>query len=48
MEERAMAATDRTIVWRKDDPLGSEVARVSLAPDRLTARGLAIGTDPEP
>ncbi|MFL5863394.1 MAG: putative glycolipid-binding domain-containing protein [Solirubrobacteraceae bacterium] len=32
----------------KDDPRGAEAARVELAPDRLSATGVAIGSEPEP
>jgi uncharacterized protein len=38
----------RLIAWTKDDPLGAEVAAVTLEADRLSVRGTAIGSDPEP
>jgi hypothetical protein len=38
----------RTVVWRKDDPDGAELAELELAADRLSAVGVAIGSDPEP
>jgi uncharacterized protein len=34
---------DRSVAWRKDDPFG-----VELAVDRLSAVGVAFGTDPVP
>lgn len=38
----------RLVAWTKDDPIGAEVAFVSLSADRLSAGGTAIGNDPEP
>ncbi|MFL5862761.1 MAG: putative glycolipid-binding domain-containing protein [Solirubrobacteraceae bacterium] len=32
----------------KDAPRGAEAARIELAPDRLSAKGVAIGSEPEP
>jgi hypothetical protein len=37
-----------TRVWAKDDPHGMEIAEIDLGRDRLSARGFAIGTEPEP
>jgi hypothetical protein len=34
--------------WAKDDPPGAEFAEIDLEPDRLVARGVAIGTAPVP
>jgi hypothetical protein len=39
---------DRAVAWAKDDPLGAEFARVQLFADRMSAAGVAIGSDPEP
>jgi len=36
----------RAIAWIKDDPFGVEFAEVQLGPDRLAAKGVAIGTSP--
>jgi hypothetical protein len=36
----------RRIAWSKGDPFGAEFADVDLAEDRLTARGVAIGSQP--
>jgi hypothetical protein len=38
----------RAIAWVKDDPFGVEFAEVQLGPQRLAARGVAIGTSPVP
>jgi len=38
----------RAIAWIKDDPFGVEFAEVELGPDRLAAKGVAIGTSPVP
>jgi hypothetical protein len=38
----------RAIAWIKDDPFGVEFAEIQLGPERLTARGVAIGTSPVP
>ena len=35
-------------VWSKDQPFGTELADVTITETRLTASGLAIGTDPCP
>src|SRR6185503_2533500 len=47
-----MAATAspvrRLVAWTKSDPVGAEVAVVTLEPDQLSAVGTAIGSDPEP
>jgi hypothetical protein len=37
----------RVVAWTKDDPLGAEIAAVTLSADRLAAAGTAIGSDPE-
>jgi hypothetical protein len=41
-------ARRRLVAWTKDDPPGAEVAAVTLEAGRLSARGTAIGSDPEP
>jgi hypothetical protein len=41
-----MSVRDRAIAWIKDDPFGVEFAEIQLAPERLTAKGVAIGTSP--
>ena len=38
----------RSVAWAKDDPFGVEFVEIELAPDRLRAVGVAIGTDPRP
>jgi hypothetical protein len=38
----------RAAVWMKDEPAGCEFAEITLEPDRLTARGVAIGISPIP
>jgi uncharacterized protein len=38
----------RAAVWWKDQPGGCEFAEIALGPDRLNARGVAIGTSPVP
>ncbi|SRR6266536_777727 len=38
----------RLVAWTKPDPIGAEVAVVTLERDRLSAVGTAIGSDPEP
>lgn len=38
----------RSVAWSKDDPIGAEHAEVTLHPGRLSATGVAIGSDPEP
>jgi uncharacterized protein len=35
-------------VWAKDDPFGTELAELTIGDGALTARSLAIGSDPEP
>lgn len=44
------AASTRTrgIAWTKDDPAGAEFALIELDTTRVHARGVAIGSDPEP
>jgi uncharacterized protein len=36
----------RAAAWSKDERAGCEFAEISLEPDRLTARGVAIGSSP--
>jgi uncharacterized protein len=36
----------RAVAWTKDDPEGFEFAEVSLSETRLSATGVAIGSDP--
>jgi hypothetical protein len=47
-----MAATaspvQRLVAWTKEDPVGAEVAVVTLEADQLSAVGTAIGSDPLP
>ena len=38
----------RATAWIKDDPFGVEFAEVQLGPERLAAKGVAIGTSPVP
>jgi hypothetical protein len=38
----------RAVAWVKDDPFGVEFAEIDVDPDRLTARGVAVGTAPLP
>ena len=40
--------TRRTVAWSKADPFGAELASVEIASDRMSARGVAIGSEPEP
>jgi hypothetical protein len=42
------ATRRRVIAWDKEDGYGVEYADIALSADRLTARGVAIGWDPEP
>jgi hypothetical protein len=51
-EELSMSAATRTahrtVAWSKDDPLGAEIAKVAFLDDGMRARGVAIGSAPEP
>jgi hypothetical protein len=38
----------RAAVWSKDEPAGCEFAEITFKPDRLAARGVAIGSSPVP
>jgi uncharacterized protein len=38
----------RAAVWLKNEQAGCEFAEITLEPDRLTARGVAIGSSPIP
>jgi uncharacterized protein len=38
----------RAIAWTKDDPVGAEFATVELSRERMRARGVAIGSSPQP
>jgi hypothetical protein len=38
----------RAVAWVKDDPFGVEFAEIGLAPGRLSAHGVAIGSAPHP
>jgi uncharacterized protein len=38
----------RAVVWLKDERAGCEFAEIALEPDRLTARGVALGSSPIP
>jgi hypothetical protein len=40
--------TSRAAAWVKDDPFGVEFAEIAIAEDRLSARGVALGTAPLP
>lgn len=42
------AETRRAVAWVKDEPFGVEFAEITIAPERLTATGVAIGTAPLP
>ena len=44
----SMDAAKRAVAWAKDDPFGVEFAEIALAPEHLTAEGVAIGTGPIP
>ena len=49
MPSTTSAATrSRAVAWSKDDPFGAEHASVQLSADTLSARGVAIGSHPEP
>jgi hypothetical protein len=39
-----MDARTRAVAWAKDDPFGVEFAEIALAPNHLTAEGVAIGS----
>jgi uncharacterized protein len=41
-------AGKRAVAWVKDDPFGVEFAEIALAPQRLSAEGVAIGIEPIP
>ena len=43
-----MAPGRRAVAWVKDDPFGVEFAEVSIARQRLSAEGVAIGSKPVP
>jgi hypothetical protein len=43
-----MRAVSRSAAWRKDDPFGVEFAELALAPQSLSAVGVAIGLEPVP
>jgi hypothetical protein len=43
-----MGGTTRSVAWVKDDPFGVEFAEIALAPQRLSAEGVAIGIEPVP
>jgi len=38
----------RAVAWVKDDPFGVEFAEIDLAPQHLSAEGVAIGVEPVP
>jgi hypothetical protein len=38
----------RAVAWAKEDPFGVEFAEIALAPERLSAEGVAIGVEPVP
>jgi hypothetical protein len=43
-----MSVSHRCVAWTKDDPPGAELAMIELAGDQMRARGVAIGSEPEP
>lgn len=43
-----MSIERRLVAWSKSDPIGAEIALVTVEADRLSAHGTAIGSDPEP
>ncbi len=45
---RAIDARVHAVAWAKADPPGAEFAEIRLESRRLRARGVAIGSDPEP
>jgi 2,7-dihydroxy-5-methyl-1-naphthoate 7-O-methyltransferase len=38
--------TRRSVAWVKEEPFGVEFAEIDLAPERLAAKGVAIGVEP--
>jgi uncharacterized protein len=46
--DRTINTRARSIAWAKADPPGAEFAVIELQSRRLQARGVAIGSDPEP
>lgn len=38
----------RVVAWTKSDPVGAEIAEVTLSASGMRAAGTAIGSDPEP
>jgi hypothetical protein len=42
------SGTRRACAWRKDEPFGVEFAEIDIAEEQMTARGVAIGTEPVP
>jgi hypothetical protein len=42
------ATRARAVAWSKDDPFGAEFAAVQLGEQTIGARGVAIGSEPEP
>ncbi len=45
---RATDTRVHAVAWAKADPPGAEFAVIEFEPGRLRARGVAIGSDPEP
>jgi hypothetical protein len=45
---RPAVLRSRSVAWSKQNPFGAEHASVELGPETLCARGVAIGSDPEP
>jgi uncharacterized protein len=45
---RAIDTRAHAVAWAKADPPGAEFAVIQLESRRLRARGVAIGSDPEP
>ena len=43
-----MGAAKRAVAWVKDAPFGVEFAEIALAPQHLSAEGIAIGSAPFP
>jgi hypothetical protein len=45
---RAIDTRAHAVAWTKADPPGAEFAVIQIEPTRLSTRGIAIGSDPEP
>lgn len=43
-----MSTRHRLVAWTKTNPVGAEIATVTIDADHLSAQGTAIGSDPQP